>query len=155
VFVNCSLLKNDAAGGDFNQIAHRHHEGVDLESLFFRDLLDILADPWRLDYVGKSPAGNQQVFKPRIGRPIPGRRIALSGQGRVKTQFGEIADEKACSCAPGPGYDEMSLRVLSGMGLRYGALSPLSADSIMNSGHAYAPGGNGFNRSLAAPMFNG
>jgi hypothetical protein len=29
--MNRSLLKDDAAGGDFDQIAHRHNEGVDLE----------------------------------------------------------------------------------------------------------------------------
>jgi hypothetical protein len=31
VLMNRSLLKDDAAGGDFDQIAHRHNEGVDLE----------------------------------------------------------------------------------------------------------------------------
>jgi len=45
VLVNGSLLEDHAAGCDFDQIAHRHNEGVDLESLFLQDLLDILADP--------------------------------------------------------------------------------------------------------------
>jgi hypothetical protein len=49
----------------------------------------------------------------------------------------------------------MSLRVLSEIALGLGVPLPLSADSITNGGHVYAPGGLGFNRPLPAPVLHG
>ncbi len=152
MLVNGSSLEDDPAGGGFDQIAHRHDDGVDLESLFFQDLLDILADPGRFDHVGKVLARNQEVLEAGVGLRIPTRPIPISGQSGIQAKFGQIADQKACSRTPRSGDDEMPLWVGSGIGLRLGVWAPLSANAITNGCHAYAPGGIGFNRSPTAPL---
>ena len=135
VLVDGSPFQDHAAGGRLDQIAHRHNERIDLELLFIQDLVDILADPRRLDDVGKVGAGNQQVLEAGVGLRVPTRPIPVSGQDGVQAKLGQIADQKTRSRPAGAGNDEMSFLFLIGrIELRFVVERPLPIRSIKDSG---------------------
>ena len=134
MLVDGSLLEDDPARGGLDQIPHRHDERVNLPLFLVQDLLDILADPRRLDHVGEIGANDQLVFEAGVGLRVPSRPVPVSGKRRVKAELGQIADEKACSGATRPGDDEVRLGSLR-CGLRLAILAPFRIQSPTNSRH--------------------